>query len=494
MTDNRLMISANTKERIPEYLFTETGEINLTDAKKILSVTAEAAVNSVDALNNELRVNVTTTFKVIYDSPAGINSCSVKVDGNRSIMVEGVNADTRAVVYACVQDCDYTGANSIKAKCTIMLSGWYVKDNPLSFLTTEMEGIYCKTALIKVENVDILPTSKLTLTYSNEARMPISKMLDLHATVFVNNVFPGNGSFQIEGEIALRMIALSDNGEVMNQTFTNPFTTEILDESLKADTTIDVIASECGMEYTLSAQDSRAFVTDIKLALYPIASDMREVESVVDAYSTTHDLKIEEKKHSLDSLFCLRTVRDKVSANVKAQNGVNDVMCITGAMLSYSTNLNNGILTAEGVICATVIYLDDENRTDSIKVELPFQTVIAKDFDCKIDISSQVMITGMFARVRTASEIEVSVEITVNASGKRTTMVNLISDIEMADAKEVDDVAITLYIVKPNQSMWEVAKELNTSEATIINQNPDLKLPVKAGDKVVLYKEINFEI
>lgn len=494
MTDNRFLIGANTKESIPEYLFTETGELNISDPKKILSVTAEAAINSIDALNNELRINVSTTFKVIYDSQTGVNSYSVKVDSNRSIMIEGIVTGTRAIVYAAVLDCEYAGTNSIKAKCTIQLNGWYVCETQLNFLNTQMEDIFCKTSLIKVENVDFLPVNKLTLTYTNEARMPISKVLDYDVVVFVNNVFPSNGSFQVEGEIALRMISLSDNGEFMNQTFNNQFTTEIIAENVKTDSNIDVIALVGDIEITLSAQDNRAFISDIKIALYTSVSNMQELEGVVDAYSTTNGLNIVEKKHNLDSIFCLRTIRDKISANIKITNGINDVECINGIMVSVSSTINNGNLTAEGIICATVIYMNEDNKLDSINIEMPFQTIVAKDFDCDTNISTMVTVTSVFARIRTTSEIEVSAEITISCQGKRSHIINLVSDIEIGEVKEINDVAVSLYIVKHNQSIWEVAKELNTSEAIIINQNPELKLPVKSGDKVVCYKEINFEI
>ncbi|NLL56697.1 MAG: DUF3794 domain-containing protein [Clostridiales bacterium] len=494
MTDNRLMIGANTKENIPEYLFTETGELNISDANKILSVTAEAVINSVDALNNELRVNVTTTFKVIYDGEDGVNSYAVKVDSNRAIMIEGVTTQTRAIVYAAVLDCEYAGANSIKAKCTVQLNGWYARENTLNFLNTELDDIFCKTSLLKVENVEILPESKLSITYTNEARLPISKMLDCAANVYVNNVFANSGSFQVEGEIALRMIFLSDNGEFMNQTFTNPFSAEIADEVVQPESSIDVYAQVNSIEVTLSAQDNRGFISDINITLHSSVSNSQELEGIVDAYSTTNTLSVVEKKHNLDSLFCLRTVRDKVSTNAKIANGINDVECVTGAMVNASSNITNGVLQVEGVITSTVIYQNEEGHLDSINVELPFQTMVAKDIDCDTELATNVIVTSMFARIRTTSEIEVSAEIMISVKGKRSASVNLVSDIEIGPEKEVDDVAISLYIVKPNQSIWEVAKDLNTSEAVIITQNPELKLPVKAGDKVVLYKEINFEI
>ena len=44
-----------------------------------------------------------------------------------------------------------------------------------------------------------------------------------------------------------------------------------------------------------------------------------------------------------------------------------------------------------------------------------------------------------------------------------------------------------IYIVKDNETLWDVAKELGTSVDEIMAQNPDLELPLKAGDRVYIY-------
>lgn len=494
MTENRLMVGANTKESIPDYLFTETGELNIGDALKILCVTADAAVKSVEAINNELRINVVTVFKVIYQTADGVSSYAAQVNSNRSVVSDGIAAGTQAVVWACVLDCEYAGATNIKVKATIQLSGWYLKQSSLNLLTENMPEIFCKTARIKAENVEILPTVRLNLTFNNEARMPISKILDCKATAFINNVYPENGSFQTEGEVLLRVVSLSDNGQFMCQTFVNTFNTETLAEEITSASTLDVMAFAESTDITLSAEDNRAFISDIRLSLNATSSVSQELESVVDAYSMTNRLVLNEHKYSLDSLFCLRSVRDKVSANVKIKTGINDVECAVGALVAGSSLNTNDALNAEGVITATVIYTGEDNKLNSVNVELPFYTQVAKEFDCDSALSVSVSILNVFARLRTTSEIEVTAEFIVTVKGKRTAEVNVISEIEIGEEKETDDVAISLYIVKPAQGLWEVAKELNTSETVLINQNPELKLPVKAGDKVILYKEINFEL
>ena len=48
--------------------------------------------------------------------------------------------------------------------------------------------------------------------------------------------------------------------------------------------------------------------------------------------------------------------------------------------------------------------------------------------------------------------------------------------------------SLFIYVVKPNQTIWDVAKDVSVSQELILEQNPQVELPIKAGDKLVIYK------
>ena len=64
----------------------------------------------------------------------------------------------------------------------------------------------------------------------------------------------------------------------------------------------------------------------------------------------------------------------------------------------------------------------------------------------------------------------------------------VITNVTLGDEKPKDDCALYIYIVKPNQTIWDVAKDINSSQELILEQNPDIELPLKAGDKLVVYR------
>ena len=64
----------------------------------------------------------------------------------------------------------------------------------------------------------------------------------------------------------------------------------------------------------------------------------------------------------------------------------------------------------------------------------------------------------------------------------------LITQVVVGDEKKQDDCALQIYVVKPNQTVWDIAKELSVSQELILEQNENVSLPLKAGDKLVVYK------
>ena len=65
---------------------------------------------------------------------------------------------------------------------------------------------------------------------------------------------------------------------------------------------------------------------------------------------------------------------------------------------------------------------------------------------------------------------------------------SIIYDVELGAEKEENDFAVSLYIAKEGETLWEVAKALNTDEITLAEQNADVGLPLKGGEKILLYK------
>lgn len=491
MTENKLMVNANTKEYIEEYLFIENGELNIGPAIKVLSASAKAVLTSVESLANEFRVNVVTVFKVIYLTEDGITSMEESVENNRSIIINNILAGTPAVLNSVVTDCEMSGTNIINLRATIAINGWYENKKSLELLSPEQENVFVRTQKYGVESAEVIPSATACYNFNNEARVPIKRLIDSCVRVNVNNVFSGEGTCQVEGELVLETVFVSENGLLMSQNFSNNFSAEIMAENVNSDMDISVEAFTESVKVTLSDSDNRAILSEICLRICPQYVVCSDIEGVVDAYSTEYCVNLEWQEIVLDKEFCLSTARDKISSNIKIEGGLSNVECIVNAHLEGNNIVRNGDgLYGEGILAGTVIYTDDNGEYMSFRAEIPYSCLVTKKTECPEDLMLKSDLNSVYARVRTSNEIEISAEAMFVITGKRSETLRLVGNIEMGELKENDDVAISLYIVKPAQTLWDVAKELNSTTEILIEQNPEMDLPLKAGDKVLLYKRI----
>lgn len=487
--DNTITVNANSKEIIKDVLFQESCEGRIESGEKVLGVTAESIVAGRESLNGELRVNVRTVFRIIKRNSDG-TYLSEKIDSEsmHTITNDNVLPTTKCCLHTHITDCSYVVGTSVKCKATVEIFGWFIREKTLEFFDSGFSGVYSKTCNVNVENIVALNESKLTLSFTDEMRMPIVQIIDYSAFISTGTVYPASGNFRLDGDITLRLTAITDNGQFITQSFSHPFNVDEVDERITSDMRIEIDGIISGLNFTITESDKRIVVSDVDLRLCGVGLQENEVQSVCDVYSITHETEIIADIAEVNTNICLRSVREKASVTENVGN-ITEVLAVLTPTISVTGTRNSDGVKTEGIIQTTVIYVDGENVL-SREAEIPFMSVIGADFPCESIFVPDVTITAISARPRGGSEIEITVELLVVVKGTQNKEINIISGITIGEEKEEEDFAVCLYIVKPDETLWEVAKALNTDEGTLIKQNEDIILPLKGGEKIILYKSL----
>jgi LysM repeat protein len=69
----------------------------------------------------------------------------------------------------------------------------------------------------------------------------------------------------------------------------------------------------------------------------------------------------------------------------------------------------------------------------------------------------------------------------------------IITKVTEGEDKPVNDSAISVYIPKPNDSLWEISKELGVTEEEILKINKDLTFPLSGEERIVVYREVDIK-
>lgn len=484
-----IVVNGNCKEIVKDVLFQETCEILVENGRNMLAVTASARVTSVETFENEMRVGVKTEFRAITrDEEGNYHVEQGECESTKGITANGILPTSKVCLNARVTDCEKVSLSPFKARATVEIYGWFIKDNEIVFLNTERDDLYCKTEKSAVENVLPLADNVLTLNFTDEMRMPVGKILDYTGAVVIDSVYPSSGSYRAEGDLSFRIVAIADNGQFITQNFSHPFTAENAEEFLTSDMRLDVEGALKNLSFTVNDSDKRVIVCDASIKVYGVALEEREVDKAVDVYSTKNELTVDCDKKTVNTHFCLRSVREKAVSTVSVGGGINEILCVTSPVVSVTGTMNADNITADGVISATVIYLDETSNVRSTACEVPFVSNLSGEYPCETVFEPEVTITALYARPRGSGDVEVTAEMLVSVRGVQSKEMDVISDVTVGEEKETDDFAISLYIVKEGQTLWDVAKELNVDETTLSVQNPDVSQPLRPGEKILLYK------
>ncbi len=478
-------VNANSKELLSTR-WTENCEMEASG--KLLCVNASASISRVDCLNKELRVNLVTTFRGVKEED-GYDIAVCKKESTVSIVSEHIGADSRCVLVPCVVGCS---SKDTKCVADVEIKGWLIKDNELKFLDGA-EGVYCRTEKRSVENVKAVGVYRHQTTESLETRLPIKKIIDFHSSVIVLSTFPSNGLFHVDGEIVSRVVSLTDNDIFVTQTFTSPLSVEIECDDSTEDSIIDVFSQVADVNLSVNESDDRVVIADFDIKLLYSVIEKQEIDGIVDCYSRTSELIVEERISAVGTNSCYRGVKEKISATVKESDGIEELLFVSNGNVGDINIVKGNGLKVEGIFDTDILYV----TAGGVKKErcaIPFSTVVAGESDCGEVNFAEVKVLSTTARLRNGSEAEVSAELFITVSGTKVGELKLVSSIEEGAKKEDTDIAISLYIVKPNETLWDVAKALNTDEDTVLRLNPELKLPLSGGEKVIIYNELLFDI
>ena len=322
-----------------------------------------------------------------------------------------------------------------------------------------------------------------------------TKILMVTPNACVTSVTPNENYMTVNGLLNVDVCYQTgdSNGDVASDFQTFDFSWDI---ALTGITDTSVIQSEISIMFneikvTTMLEEGGANVNlyvPIAFAGYVFAKTNMSV--IDDVYIKSNYLSVTSE--TFDSIVGMPSVQFR--DNISGTAGIADTAPFIDEILGVCTNnivlassrVDNNKLSIEGVANATVVYLTKEtNALTAVQVEMPFSVEQKVEGDMASVVT--LCLSDVNARSKRGKEIEVSSNLSVYVDMYGMNTMQVISNITMGDEKPKDDCSLYIYIVKDNQTIWDIAKEMNVSEELILEQNPDVELPLRSGEKLVIY-------
>ena len=192
------------------------------------------------------------------------------------------------------------------------------------------------------------------------------------------------------------------------------------------------------------------------------------------------------------------TVTDRVEGSVTLEVNMpiaDNILGMTAAKVTVSNAVAEADdeMLVEGVVGGNVIYYCAEaNSENSGAVELPFSLKVAvpglREND-EVYVCAEVVAVTL--KIRRGNEIDVRADVAfeIYAAGSSTKCV--ITDLSEGEARIIPSSAISVHVARPGETLWDVAKATGSTPELVMLQNPDLELPLKGGERVLVYRYLS---
>ena len=466
----------------------------------IYSVGARSTIVTSEVSGNEINFTGLVDFQAMYESQ-GVSAVDYTAEFRDKFTSDKELNDEIVLSSNIVDVTSNIVSNGIRVVAIVETTIDQIVSRDISVLTGVCgDNIYLSTKEIEVSSYLGKASEKFDVSHDFEIK-DASKVLIVTPSACIHKVEPKENYLTVSGVLNIDICyQVGDSvSDIKNENRSIDFSWEValngIDENSSVQSEISIISNEIKVS-TMLEENSTTINMYIPLMYNGYVFNKKILEVVDDVYSQCNYLSVTNE--NFDTLNSQGSIgfRDAISGTASISDTapfIDEILgvCTNNIVLASSRVMSNK-LCIEGVANATVVYYTKETGCiTSVQVEMPFsveQKVEGEQSNvvtlCLVDVN---------ARSKRGKEIEVSAELNVYSDMYEIKGNCVITDVTVGEEKQKDDCSLYIYIVKPNDTIWSIAKEMNVSQDTILEQNPDVELPLRVGERLVIYKPQMFD-
>lgn len=494
-------------------------DFNVPDVKpdiyKIIKEQGAIKINDVKMLNGKLMVKGVLNFNMLYLSDENVrpvHNMSGEVPFDEMIHLDDACAGDEAVINWELEDLTPGLINSRKISVKAIVR-----------LAVLVEELYDEATAVSIEGdediqfvnknitvTDIAVDKKDTYRVKDQIHLPsnkgnISEILYSEMELRNPEVRLLDDRFNVKGEILVFALYASENEDNPVEYFETevPFSTTVECSGCTENMidNIDFAVASKSLEVMPDA-DGEERIIDVEAVLEMGIKiyEEEELELLNDVYSPAKDLVPVLKNAHYEEILVKNNSKVRVNDRVKINGNQPEILQVCHAAGEIKVDdiaqVDNG-LEVNGVLEVQILYIcaDDNKPLNSVKGIIPFtQTVEAKGIRPTSIYRVKPALEQLSVMMLDSEEIEVKAGIGLNAIVFDSITEPIITDIDVYDLdyeKLQSMPSIVGYVVKAQDSLWNIAKKYYTTVDRIKELNGLEDNNLKVGDKLIIMKKVD---
>lgn len=482
-TKQNLMLSENYPDMTNRFFM--EGDVIIPDAKpdvdNILYVDALPVIDDYIVNSGQITVTGNCEFNILYTSdqnPNEIYRISTSIPFKNSFAAKDLTSESNLNVTIQPTKTSSLILNgrkiSVSAELDIKLT--YANPRTISYIDNLSNSTTINTITTREDICNFVTSLRQNITVKDtvmlETNMPNIKDIVKYTTKIINEESAiSDGKIMLKGDMQITIFYTSDQAcEICHIDASLPFTTFIDDKNAENNFYCDVSTNIQTVSLKILA-DSDELMRIIEInAILENKIDVfynENIPVIQDIYDT--ESNISTKTQNVVCCINNKTLTEEISIrhSVTLPEDESVKMLVAfGNVKDVKITKENEKNMLSGNIDITLIY-QTEGIIKSIALDIPIEHILSNDITNirNIDIAN-IEITEI-------EQDRFDIKITLKVTGKVTTQkeLSLITDITESEIPLEQKNGITIYFIKPNDTLWKIAKRFHTTIDKIVEMN-----------------------
>lgn len=221
--------------------------------------------------------------------------------------------------------------------------------------------------------------------------------------------------------------------------------------------------------------------TIVKCMVY----EEKQINLIQDMYSPCCELNFSKKQVNTmintRQVADIKKIREKVNFEDVGTKSLIDVDVIPNLTMDRA---NTG--SFDGELECNFTFLDGNMNVEQKRAKIPFD-YLAQNIGEDTNSNLEMFVTNQDFIVQDGGEINCNIDMEILGNVSENRSINLIDEVEQEESNNPQDYSVVVYIVKPGDTLWNIAKRFRTTIDFIVRtngiENPD---KIDVGQKLYI--------
>ena len=220
--------------------------------------------------------------------------------------------------------------------------------------------------------------------------------------------------------------------------------------------------------------EEHSIYVEVELEIYCQAYENRQLDIIQDLYSPTIDLTFEQKRIKvMQKKDCIQNVCNIREKQTIPEIGNNKLYDVEVTPIINNQKILNDRIMYDGEVSLNFIFASNtQGGINTKKVNIPFNfNIDANGIVPTSNINTNIEIGMQDFIVMPDESIDIKVDLNFSVEYSRNLDINIIENIQPGENRATNPYSMTIYFVKPGDSLWKIAKKFRTTVENIAGVN-----------------------